>query len=107
MPQLIDRARAWATGDIDSIQSHPEPAQVDACVKALDSGASTGDLIGRIRHTWLQALQKSLDSAGTTIAVVNMDLLLEKGGLLDELKGRGYEVDPPVSTPPPASTPAN
>jgi uncharacterized protein YbaP (TraB family) len=99
LPQLIDRARAWATGDIDGIQSHPEPAQVDACVKALDSGAAAGDLIGRIRRTWLQALLKSLDGAGTTIAVVNMDLLLESGGLLDELKQRGYEVEPPVSTP--------
>jgi uncharacterized protein YbaP (TraB family) len=106
LPQLIDRARAWATGDIDNIQSHPEPAQVDACVKALDSGAASGDLIGRIRHTWLQALLKSLNTAGTTVAVVNMDLLLENGGLLDELKQRGYEVDPPVSTPPPASPPA-
>ena len=104
LPQLIARARAWATGDIDSIQSHPEPAQVDACVKALDSGAAAGDLIARIRRSWLQALLQSLDSPGTTIAVVNMDLLLESGGLLDELKQRGYEVDPPVSTP--ASTPA-
>jgi uncharacterized protein YbaP (TraB family) len=102
LPQLIDRARAWATGDIDGIQSHPQPAQVDACVKALDSGAAAGELIGRIRRAWLEALLKSLDSAGTTIAVVNMDLLLEKGGVLDELKQRGYEVDPPVSTPPPA-----
>lgn len=107
LPQLIDRARAWASGDIDSIQSHPEPAQVDACVKALDSGAAAGDLIGRIRHTWLQALLKSLDSAGTTIAVVNMDLLLENGGLLDELKQRGYEVDAPVSTPPTPPSPAS
>jgi uncharacterized protein YbaP (TraB family) len=104
LPQLIDRARAWATGDIDHIQSHPEPAQVDACVKALDSGAAAGDLVGRIRRSWLQALLKSLDGAGTTIAVVNMDLLLESGGLLDELKQRGYEVDPPVSTP--QTTPA-
>jgi hypothetical protein len=99
LPQLIDRARAWATGDIENIQSHPEPAQVDACLKALDSGAASGDLLARIRGTWLKALEKSLGHPGTTIAVVNMDLLLEKGGLLDELKQRGYEVDPPVSTP--------
>jgi uncharacterized protein YbaP (TraB family) len=105
LPQLIDRARAWATGDIESIQSHPEPAQVDACLKALDSGAASGDLLARIRRTWLAALLKSLDDAGTSIAVVNMDLLLERGGLLDELKQRGYEVDPPVSTPPSAAAP--
>jgi uncharacterized protein YbaP (TraB family) len=106
LPQLIYRARAWATGDIDSIQSHPEPAQVDACVKALDSGAASGDLLGRIRRAWLQALLKSLDAPGTTIAVVNMDLLLESGGLLDELKQRGYEVDAPVSTPALTTPPA-
>ena len=109
LPQLIARARSWATGDIEGIESHPEPAQVDACVKALDSGAASGDLLGRIRLTWLQALLGSLDSAGTTIAVVNMDLLLERGGLLDELRQRGFAVDPPVSTPQPQarSTPAN
>jgi uncharacterized protein YbaP (TraB family) len=106
LPQLIDRARAWATGDIENIQSHPEPAQVDACLKALDSGAASGDLLARIRRTWLQALLKSLDNAGTTIAVVNMDLLLEKGGLLDELRQRGFEVDPPVSTPPAGAIPS-
>jgi hypothetical protein len=27
--------------------------------------------------------------------VVNMDLLLETGGLLDELRARGYSIDPP------------
>ena len=108
LPQLIDRARAWATGDIEAIQSHPEPAQVDACLRALDSGAASGDLLARIRRTWLEALQKSLDSAGTTIAVINMDLLLEKGGLVEQLRQRGYEVDPPVSTPiaTPAAAPA-
>ena len=78
LPQLMDRARAWATGDIESIRAIPSPAQVDACLKALDSGAAAGDLLARIRRAWLQALLKSLDNAGTTIAVVNMDMLLER-----------------------------
>jgi butyrate kinase len=30
-----------------------------------------------------------------TVAVVNMDMVLERGGLLDELRARGYEVDVP------------
>ena len=33
---------------------------------------------------------------GVTLAVVNMDLLLGRGGLLDELRAQGYEVDAPV-----------
>ena len=95
LPRLIDRARAWATGDVASIESHPEPAEVDACLRALDTGAAAGDLVGRIRRTWLAAMMKCLERPGTTIAVVNMDMLLAKGGLLDELKQRGYEIESP------------
>jgi hypothetical protein len=29
------------------------------------------------------------------MAVVNMDMLLEPGGLLDELRAAGYEIDAP------------
>jgi hypothetical protein len=29
------------------------------------------------------------------VAVLNMDLLLEPGGILDELRAKGYEVDSP------------
>jgi hypothetical protein len=53
-------------------------------------------VIGRIRRTWLDNIEKYLRSAGTTIAVVNLDMLLERGGLLDELRAKGYEVDPPT-----------
>jgi hypothetical protein len=30
-----------------------------------------------------------------TIAVMNIDMLLEPGGVLDELRAKGYEVDAP------------
>jgi len=36
-----------------------------------------------------------LQSGGVTVAVVNIDLLLEHGGLLDELRAKGYEVEAP------------
>ncbi len=40
-------------------------------------------------------IERYLRSAGTTIAVVNLDLLLERGGLLDQLRAKGYEIDAP------------
>jgi hypothetical protein len=61
----------------------------------LDAGKGALDVIGRIRQTWLENIEKYLRSAGTTIAVVNLDMLLERGGLLDALRAKGYEVDPP------------
>src|ERR1700723_3314820 len=67
----------------------------DACRNALDAGKGAVDVIGRIRQTWLENIEKYLRSAGTTIAVVNLDLLLERGGLLDQLRAKGYEIDAP------------
>jgi hypothetical protein len=48
-----------------------------------------------MRRTWLGAFEKHLHAGGVTVAVVNMDMLLEPGGLLDELRAKGYVVEPP------------
>ena len=95
LPRLVDRAQAWAVGNVDRIENLPELKEVDACRTALDAGKGALDVIGRIRQTWLENIEKYLRSAGTTIAVINLDMLLERGGLLDELRAKGYEVDPP------------
>ncbi len=96
LPRLMDRAQAWATGNLERIENLPEPAEVDACLAALDSGAAAGDLVARVRRTWLESLVRSLQGGAVTLAVVNMDLLLGHGGLLDELRAQGYEVDAPA-----------
>jgi uncharacterized protein YbaP (TraB family) len=95
LPRLVDRAQAWATGDVERIERLHEPPEVDACRAALDEGAGANDLIALVRRTWLDSLEQYLGSGGVTVAVVNMDLLLEKGGLLDELRTKGYDIDGP------------
>jgi uncharacterized protein YbaP (TraB family) len=95
LPRLMDRARAWAIGNVERIESLPEPPEVAACLAALDTGAAAGDLVGRVRSAWLESMEKSLQAGGTTLAVVNMDLLLGRGGLLDVLRAQGYEVEGP------------
>lgn len=95
LPRLVDRARAWATGDIERIQNLPESTEVGACRTALGGDSAAGDLLARVRRTWLAAFENRLRGAGVTVAVVNMDMLLQQGGLLDELRRRGYEVDAP------------
>jgi uncharacterized protein YbaP (TraB family) len=95
LPRLVDRAQAWAVGNVDRIENLPELKEVDACRTALDAGQGALDVIGRIRQTWLENIEKNLRSAGTTIAVINLDMLLERGGLLDQLRAKGYEVDAP------------
>jgi uncharacterized protein YbaP (TraB family) len=95
LPRLIDRAQAWATGNVERIENLPEPAEVNACLAALDTGAATGDLIARVRRTWLDSMERSLQGSGVSLAVVNIDMLLGNAGLLEELRKKGYEVDAP------------
>jgi uncharacterized protein YbaP (TraB family) len=95
LPRLVERAQAWAGGNVERIENLPELKDVDACRTALDAGKGALDVIGRIRQTWLENIEKYLRSDGTTIAVVNLDMLLERGGLLDQLRAKGYEVDAP------------
>jgi uncharacterized protein YbaP (TraB family) len=95
LPRLVERAQAWADGNVERIENLSDLKEVDACRAALDHAKGASDFIGRIRQTWLENTEKYLRSPGTTIAVVNLDLMLEKGGLLDELKAKGYEVEAP------------
>jgi uncharacterized protein YbaP (TraB family) len=95
LPRLINRASAWATGNIEGMQNMPEPAEVSACRDAVSVGAGAGDLLALMRRTWLANMEKSLQRGGVTLAVVDMDLLLESGGILDKLRAEGYQVDAP------------
>jgi hypothetical protein len=95
LPRLVDRAQAWADGNVERIASLREPPEVDACRAALEQGRGASELIGQVRGTWLESIDKSLKDGGTTVAVINMDMLLEKNGLLDELRAKGYEIDAP------------
>jgi len=95
LPRLVARAQAWITGNIDLIQSSPEPAEVDSCVAALGSYPRAADLLAQIRGTWLDSLEAHLKRGEPVLAVINMDLLLQPGGLLEELRTAGYTVDAP------------
>jgi uncharacterized protein YbaP (TraB family) len=95
MPRLMDRAQAWATGDVLRIQSLPESAEVAACRAAITVDPGAGDLLALLRQTWLENMEKHLQAGGVTLAVVSMDMLLESGGFLDALRTHGYTIDAP------------
>lgn len=100
LPRLVARAQAWVTGDVDKIQSLPQGAEVDACIAALDAYAGAADLLAQIRGTWLDTLRSHINRGDVALAVVNMDLLLQPGGLLEELRTAGFTVDAPSGARP-------
>ena len=95
LPRLSERAQAWADGNLERLQSLPVPQEVDACRDSLEGGRGALDIIALMRRSWLSAIEKSLQGSGTTIAVVNLDLLIDPGGLLDELRAAGYQIEAP------------
>jgi uncharacterized protein YbaP (TraB family) len=95
LPRLVERAQAWASGNIERIEALHEPPEVDECRTALDQGTGPSELINLLRRTWLDSMKSYLQGKTVTVAVVNMDMLLEKGGLLDELRAQGFEIDGP------------
>ncbi len=50
LPRLIDRAQAWASGNVERLEKLREPAEVDACRAAVDAGVGAADLISRMRR---------------------------------------------------------
>lgn len=93
VPRLIARAKAWATGDVERLQQLPEPPELTACRDALTTDAA--DLYQQLRRTWLANLETQLQLPGTTVAAVNMDLLLGPDGFLETLRRRGFHVEAP------------
>lgn len=95
LPRLSQRARAWARGDLEAIQHLPQTAEVDACLAALSTHSGVLEsLMAQMHRTWLVSIEGALQH-GNSLVVVNMDQLLERGGLLDELRTRGYEIEAP------------
>jgi uncharacterized protein YbaP (TraB family) len=95
MPRLIDRAQAWATGDVQRIQNLPESGEVAVCRAAITVDPGAGDLYTLLRQTWIENMARHLETGGVTLAVVSMDMLIEPGGFLDALRSRGYMIDSP------------
>jgi hypothetical protein len=87
------RANAWVTGDTRRLKEllHSPP-----CIpQSQDREENTGGVRSRVMVTWLQAMERSLASNSSTLAVVDATLLLPEGCVLEELRSRGYQVVEP------------
>ncbi len=87
-----ERAVAWAEGDVDALRTGARGATRDAC---LDSFADTMQVAAKARDLRWQLLVEAVENHAVSLAVVNIDDLLQPGGFADRLRARGYEVDEP------------
>ena len=91
------RANAWATGDIEALQTLPMANQYQACMDAV-SDAGIGRKLGfrdaqrQADAKWMAAAEAALNKNAVTFAALDMKELLGADGFLSKLKAKGYMV---------------
>ncbi len=97
------RARAWATGDLATLQElpplpNPDPSCDQAIVNALAMTTPVPtDLRAQMDELWFASAGNAVTKNVSTLAFVPMSALLGENGYLESLRARGYEILAPVS----------
>jgi hypothetical protein len=97
-PVEAARARAWATGDLTTLQElpplpNPESSCDQAIVNALAMTTPVpADLRAQMDEAWFAAAGNALKKNESTLAFVPMSVLLGEHGYLESLRERGYEI---------------
>jgi len=96
-----ERARAWATGDVDKLAALPPlPSYAWACISAFMKAQSLREVIPedldeQLNVLWVDTASQLLAKNRKTLSVVALSWLLEPNGLLERLRNRGYTIQAP------------
>lgn len=99
---MVERANAWAIGDLDMLRQLPVNSQAQACMDAISQTAiaeriGISDMQAQVFRHWLQIAEGALARNTSTVAVFPVDGLLSRDGVLAQLRAKGYEVIEPVA----------
>ena len=95
------RAKAWATGDLQTLTSLPAlPNPSLACVMAVMNAQVArevlpADIREQVFRLWMDAAEKSLSANQRTFAVVPFAKLTRPEGYLAALRAKGYVIEEP------------
>jgi hypothetical protein len=95
------RARAWATGDLATLQELPPlPDPDSACDQAIVTALATvtsvpTNVSEQMDEKWFAAAGGALTKNESTLAFVPMSTLLGDHGYLERMRKRGYEIVAP------------
>ncbi|WP_243041123.1 TraB/GumN family protein [Dyella sedimenti] len=105
LPKLTQRANAWATGDMKTLQALVQGTHYDPCVVAAINGdfehqLAIPDLPKRIADVWFAAADAALVRNKRTVAILSMEQLMGPDNYLARLRSLGYIVRPPEGVSP-------
>lgn len=84
-------AQAWATGDLAGVR-----AWNDRSAGCTDRVPAVAALKNRAAADWAKELRIALSQPGKVMVAADLDTLIRKGGLLDQLNAQGLEVIGPA-----------
>lgn len=89
--QHEQRVRAWMQGDVRGLLLGP--AAYDPCVQAMSAMQNSME---QGEGAMVEAIAASLDRGQNAVAFVTLTGLLRQGGVLDQLRKRGYRIETPA-----------
>lgn len=103
-PNMIERANAWAVGDLQTLEQLRVESEIRACALALlgtEALKKRGfdDLPRRVVDEWVRIAEESLAEHATTVAVADYQVLTNPDGLLPAMRAKGYEIIAPGEEP--------
>ncbi|WP_397596930.1 TraB/GumN family protein [Silanimonas sp.] len=102
---MVERANAWAVGDLQTLEELEFDSEIRACALALlgtDALKNRGfdDLPRRVVDEWVRVAEESLAEHATTVAVADYQVLTADDGLLAAMRAKGYTIIAPGEEPP-------
>jgi uncharacterized protein YbaP (TraB family) len=89
------KAEAWAVGDIDALRSPNASEQREACWSALQQSPKIAGIRQQFEDGWFRLAVEAIESHDVALAVVPIDELFGRNGVIARMKARGYSVDEP------------
>ncbi len=91
-PDIVEQRGAdWRRYDIPAVMANPLETALGRCWPWADE-----TLGSELRTIWVERIAEASSARGTTLAVVPLRVLAERGGVLDQLDGRGFDIAGPA-----------
>jgi hypothetical protein len=96
---MVKRANYWSLGDIDGLKSLPYPDERAACINAFLTAPKLREefekAYSQTEMLWMSTAENALEKNASTFAVVPLTVFLQKDGVLDQLRTKGYVIKDP------------
>jgi len=88
-------AEAWAVGDVDSLRSPTASEQRETCWSALQQSPKIASIRQQFDDAWFRLAVEAVEKHDVSLAVVPINELFSRNGVMARMRARGYTIDEP------------